>query len=778
MIVTRTWLEEFIDLEGIGDDLLYDTFNKIGLEVDSFTKYVLPEKVLIGRLISCEKHPDADKLNVCKVDVGTEVLQIVCGAANVTEAEYVAVATIGAVLPGNFVIRPAKLRGVESHGMICSSKELGLPETEDGIMILDESVGEMVPGRELGTYGKIADTVIELELTANRGDCLSVHGIARDLRAALEREIYSFRYRPRHPMSRGIARMLELHTKGNVEADLGYMMMDIEKLESSCLLRLRLAFVGESGENTVEKVLTYATHATGVVLRAYDAERLKNRDGKIPLEIREEKSGEVDILSDGRVLSHAGISQNREFVAGDPAKEVLCEASYLDPDMLVPAVAENSSETDRLYYRSSRGSEPDLMLGMMYFMKCCDALGKCCFTENPLKIESNREEKIISVNVGRLNAVIGQKIAKGTVHSILKRLGFSIHKNSSSDVFGATVPAWRHDIRNIHDVAEEVLRIVGINNIRPVPLEMTEANHLTVTTHRYRIKRDIRQRATGVGFYEAVTYAFSEKKKLEHYGFPVLEENVDLLNPIVKELNTMRSTLTINMLEAASRNVNYGKKRISLFEIGSVFDRKRKESEKAVFLWSGDAEDPGVLNHGKPPSMDFQRFVYKLGSVIGTFDLEKGSIDNRLVHPYQSAVLFIGGKEAGWLGKLHPDVEDDFGLEDTFIAELDFDILVPLHRNAGLISNFQGVYKDLSLLVDKALPYREMGKVLEKLDEPILKRFFPIDRYEDDTLGDAKSMTLRFFLQSEKETLSDGEIDRVMQKILNALEKGCGASLR
>jgi phenylalanyl-tRNA synthetase beta chain len=164
--------------------------------------------------------------------------------------------------------------------------------------------------------------------------------------------------------------------------------------------------------------------------------------------------------------------------------------------------------------------------------------------------------------------------------------------------------------------------------------------------------------------------------------------------------------------------------------------------------------------------------------VIGAFDLEKGSIDNRLVHPYQSAVLFIGGKEAGWLGKLHPDVEDDFGLEDTFIAELDFDILVPLHRNAGLISNFQGVYKDLSLLVDKALPYREMGKVLEKLDEPILKRFFPIDRYEDDSLGDAKSMTLRFFLQSEKETLSDGEIDRVMQKILNALEKGCGASLR
>jgi phenylalanyl-tRNA synthetase beta chain len=778
MIVTRKWLEEFINLEGVSDEKLYETFNSIGLEVDSLRRYTMPEKVVVGRVLACEKHPDADKLNLCRIDVGEgEPLQIVCGAANVREAEFVPVAVVGAVLPGDFEIKPAKLRGVESYGMVCSASELGLPEMGKGILILDESVGEMTPGRPLTELEAFNDTVIELELTANRGDCLSIRGVARDLSAALDRELTPYRYEPLSVMRRGIARIIDLHTRGPVEADLLYSLTEAESLRATALIRLRLTLVEEYREDPVAAVLAYATHATGVILRAYDAERLKNGEGKIALSVVEKASGIVEVSSEGRPLSVVGVRAEESFTAREGTGEILFEASYIDPEVLVPAVAGEGLETDPLYYRSSRGSEPDLGLGMEYLLESCDRSGRCRFSENPLKIEADREVRTISLDVDRLNAVIGQEIPKGTIHTILKRLGFQIH-GAGAERFGVTVPLWRHDIANFQDIAEEILRIVGINNIEAKPLELTEANRITESTRRYKARRDMRQRAVAAGFYEAVTYAFAERKRLERYGFPVVEERVELLNPIVEELNTMRSTLTVNLLEAAKRNVSYGKKRIPLFEIGSVFDRERREDERVAFLWSGDAEEPSVLNQGKPSRIDFPRFVRVLGDILGSFELLPCREENGLIHPYRSATVRIHGREAGWISTLHPVAAEEFGLEDTVIAELDFDALMPPHRNARPISNFQGTFKDLSLLVERELSYAAMARAVESLEEPLLRRFFPIDRYEDEQLGDRKSMTLRFFLQSEEGTLSDEAIDGVMARILEALERECGAQLR
>ncbi len=219
MIVTRSWLNEFIDLSKVSNEKLYETFNSIGLEVDSLQQIEIAEKVVIGKILSCEKHPDADKLNVCQIDVGSGIRQIVCGAANVVDAEYVAVATIGAVLPGNFAIKHAKLRGVESEGMVCSSSELGLPDMGKGIMILDESIGELEVGKEFGSYKTVADTIIELELTANRGDCLSIYGVARDLSAALDIEMKPFEYKQEEKMKLGYCQRSRAPCRGD-DADL------------------------------------------------------------------------------------------------------------------------------------------------------------------------------------------------------------------------------------------------------------------------------------------------------------------------------------------------------------------------------------------------------------------------------------------------------------------------------------------------------------------------------------------------------------------------------
>ncbi len=778
MIVTRRWLEEYINLEGVSDEALHDTFNSIGLEVDSMRRYRVPKNVVVGRVISCKKHPDADKLNLCTVDVGgSEPLSIVCGAANVVNAKYVAVAMLGATLPGDIHIKAAKIRGVESFGMICSASELGLPSMGDGIMILDESIGKLVAGKELCEYPDLNDTVIELELTANRGDCLSVRGVARDLSAALDRALKplgQFRY---ETMPQGIARIMELHTNSKIEADILYYYALKESLSLPLLSELRLAYVEAWSKSPLKSHLNYATHATGVVLRAYDAIRLRGDNAKISLDLEERSPGLIELRSRGRVVSFIGITASSEYLADDSSSELLIEASYIDPQRLAPAAAAANIEADELYYRSSRGSEPDIDLGMRRIMAECSNDGECRFSTTPIRVETSYTKRTVAIDVECLKSIIGQEIPLGTIYSILRRLGFVIH-GGDKERFGVVVPRWRHDIHNVQDVAEEILRIVGINKIEAKPLEFREANRLSKSARLFHIRRDLRQRAVAAGFYEAITYAFADRKKIESYGFELIEGSKELLNPIVDELNTLRSTLTINLLEAAQRNASYGKRRIALFEIGAVFDAKRQEREKIALLWSADAQEPTIANHGKSPRIDFSRFVQKLGSIIGDFELVECEEKNALIHPYQSATILVRNQEAGWLSRLHPSVAEDFDLEDTMIAELDFEALIPPHINAKPISNYQGTFKDLSLLVAKDMPYRAMKEALRELNEPLLRRFFPIDIYEDEQLGDRKSVTLRFFIQSDEATLSDEQIEGLMERILKRLQNRCEAELR
>ena len=364
MIVTRSWLNEFIDLSDVSNEKLYETFNSIGLEVDSIKQIEIAQKVVVGKILSCEKHSDADKLNVCQIDVGSGIRQIVCGAANVVDAEYVAVATIGAVLPGDFVIKHAKLRGVESEGMVCASSELGLPDTGKGIMILDESIGDLEVGKEFGSYKRIADTIIELELTANRGDCLSIYGVARDLSSALDIEMKPFEYKEAEKMKLGIARDAELHTEGDMDADLHYKRATIDEINNSFLVHLRLAMVSVEAEGKLASMLAYATHTSGVILRAYDSAAFRNEEGKVVVRPRAKAKGIIEIIGNKQVLSVVGVNQNEEVIANDESKELLLEASYINPDTLVEAVSTTSLKRDDLYYKTSRGSNPDLVFGL------------------------------------------------------------------------------------------------------------------------------------------------------------------------------------------------------------------------------------------------------------------------------------------------------------------------------------------------------------------------------------------------------------------------------
>jgi phenylalanyl-tRNA synthetase beta chain len=777
MIVTRSWLNEFIDLSSVSNEKLYETFNSIGLEVDSLTQVEIAEKVVVGKILSCEKHPDADKLNVCKIDVGSGTRQIVCGAANVVDAEYVAVATIGAVLPGDFVIKHAKLRGVESEGMVCASTELGLPDTGKGIMILDESIGELEVGRELCSYETVADTIIELELTANRGDCLSIYGVARDLSTALDLEMKTFEYKQEEKMKLGIAREAELHHTGEMDADLHYKLATIEQISNSFLIQLRLALVGVEAEGKLASILAYATHTTGVVLRAYDSKLFRNDENKISVLTAAKAKGVIEIIGNEKVFSVVGVQQDAACIANDKTKELLIEASYINPDILVEAVASTSLKTDELYYKTSRGSNPDLDFGLSFLASMMDSYTDISCYEGSLIVSAEKEHETVIVDAKEISAIIGMDIEIGKIVTILQKLGFEIN-TMGHDLIAAIVPQFRHDIKHLQDIAEEIVRIKGINNIKAKPFVFAEKPRLNATSDRYKAKKVFKNRAVGVSFYENVSYVFSERALLEKYGFSTVDEALELANPIAEDLNTLRSTILVNLLNAVKRNVSYSKKSIPLFEIGAVFGSQREQKEVISFVFSGQVEGESVRNAGKPKMIDFASFTQKVGAVIGAFELVPCTYNNGLIHPYQSANIIVDGQVCGFISKLHPTVQESLDIPVTFIAEIDLDVLLPTHINATPISKFQGAYKDLSVVIDKSLNYYEVAKVLNALELPMLKDSYPVDIYEDEKLGDKKSLTVRFFIQSMEKTLEESDIETVMGQILTALETECKAELR
>jgi phenylalanyl-tRNA synthetase beta chain len=631
--------------------------------------------------------------------------------------------------------------------MVCASSELGLPDTGKGIMILDESIGELEVGREFGSYETVADTIIELELTANRGDCLSIYGVARDLSSALDIEMKPFEYKEAEKMKLGIARDAELHSEGAMDADLHYKRATINDINSSFLVQLRLAMVSVEAEGKLASMLAYATHTTGVILRAYDSAAFRNEEGKVVVRPRAKTKGIIEIIGNSQVLSVTGMNQKEEVIANDGSKELLLEASYINPDTLVEAVATTSLKRDDLYYKTSRGSNPDLTFGLIFLASLLDGYTDINCYEGSLNVDVDREHETVIVEASEISAIVGMDVEISKIVTILQKLGFEI-SSMDHDVVAVTVPLFRHDIKHIQDIAEEIVRIIGINNIKAKPFVFAEKARLNETTDRYKAKKGFRSRAVGAGFYENVSYVFSERALLEKYGFSTIEETLELSNPIAEELNTLRSTILVNLLNAAKRNVSYTKKSIPLFEIGAVFGSKREQSEVLSFVFSGQVDGENVSNAGKPQMIDFASFTQKVGAVVGAFDLLPCTHENGLIHPYQSADIIIDDKVCGFMTKLHPTVQESYDIPVTFIAELDFDTLLPKHINSEPISKFQGVYKDLSVVIDKSMNYYEVAKVLNTLELPMLKDIYPVDIYEDEKLGEKKSLTIRFFIQS------------------------------
>ena len=773
MIVTRSWLEEFIDISNISTEDICKTLNSIGLEVDSLEVQKIVPGVVVGKVLEKEKHPDADKLNVCQVDIGSETVQIVCGAKNVAAGQYVPVATVGCKLSEDFKIKKAKLRGLESNGMICSSTEIGLAKLNDGILELDESIGKLVIGKELSEYPLFCDEIIEIELTANRGDCLSINGIAREL-SAYYRIAFTEQDHVINNNNMGIGQILEVKSSNDIESKYIYTVVDLKDYKLPLLYKLRVAIIDKIKEHDLQDTLTYVTHSTGVILNSYAKKDAKIVNNFAMINIKKDSQG-FDVVVGDKELSTICIEQ--KDINKDENDEYIIEATYTNPEALSKKVFETKRKTADVYYKSSRGSEPHIEKGIESFSTLISKFGASVCNGN--EAFTDHAEKItLDVSVHKINSIIGQEIEKVKIEKILTSLGFEV-KDSLNGVLSIQIPLYRHDIKNIADITEEVVRIIGIDNIQAKPLAIDEVNRSNKASDNLVKKNKLRAKAIENGFYETLTYVFTSRDNLKKYNLPTVKENLDVLNPIVKELDTFRTTISLNLIEACSSNIKLGFKSTAFFEIGRIFDTNRNESSIISFIFSGQKEFESTQNSGKPENIGFFDFAKKVLNTVGKFDLEPmKKITNDLIHPYQNADVIVDNEVIGFISKLHPSAATNYDLSDTFIAEINFDKIKNELIKTNSYSKFQSSKKDLSIITPKSMEYMSIKNVINSINDENIKQFNLIDIYSDEKLGENESLTIRFVLQNDSKTLEEEDITRSMNKILETLKEKLDIGLR
>jgi phenylalanyl-tRNA synthetase beta chain len=438
---------------------------------------------------------------------------------------------------------------------------------------------------------------------------------------------------------------------------------------------------------------------------------------------------------------------------------------------------ESKMEAGPMYYRTSRGSEPELNQGLNFCLNLIELNSNSSVYGGTIELCDSYEDKIVSVTKHEIDEIIGAEVDKVKITKILRNLGFGTTK-SSSENFVISVPRFRHDISNRQDIVEEIVRLVGIDNIPSKPFIFAEKSKLKDDYFKYKKRSIYRHKAAQSGFFENVAFVFDEKKVLSEYGFDTTDENLELLNPIVNTFDTLRPTLLTGLLKAASQNVKNGIASVKHFEVGSIFSPLREESLKMAFLFSGDAQKENLSNAGKPHKIDFALFTQKISDIIGEFELRQYETSHSLSHTYQSAELLQNGEVIGELFRVHPSVEDIYDLEATYMCELDFEKLSYGLKVAKKSSKYQASFRDLSIVMPKEMSYEKVKNVIEANATKELIRFYPVDKYSDESLGENMSLSIRFMLQSNEKTLEEEDITSSMDAILEALNSELEIGLR
>lgn len=789
MKLSINFLRDYVDLdENIDVNKLAEDMTNAGNEYDEAGKLINANKLVIGEIKKCKMHPDSDHLHCCKVDIGTEILDIVCGAPNAREGIKVIVALDGAKLPGG-IIKKGMIRGEESNGMLCSIAELGLESkflTEADKEGIHELPKDAPIGEDPIKYMQLDDEVIDFELTANRGDLLSILGMAYEVGAIYDKPVKEIDLaHSENQENINDLFKVKVNTE-NCSIFLAKKVKNVTIKESPNFIKNRLIASGIRPINNVVDISNYVMLETGQPLHFYDADCLKDC-----LEVRMAKEGEklitLDniertlktediVISNGeKAIGLAGVMGGLETEITDKTKNIIIESAIFDSVKV--RRTSNSILRSEASNRFEKGLDPNRTY--MAIERSCNLLEKYADAEIVSDIAkydtTNKENKIIEITTENINSILGMEIPEEKILDVFRRLGFETNVNSN--IITVSVPKRRLDISIKEDLIEEVGRIYGVNNIKgKLP------NILPKMGSYDKVTRQIRNKMVDLGLNETLSYILVPEADSKMFTKDEYEE-VKLLAPLSEDKNTLRHSLSIALYKIYEYNKARNNKDVSIFEIGKAFQKKDEEyseTKKLAALMAGDyyvgmekrKVDFYIIKGIAEEILDYLGYSSRYSFVK---DLEKTP---EQMHPGQTAMISVNNDIVGMIGKIHPSIEK----EDVFILEIDLDRL--LAKKVGKmkykeISKFPNIKKDLSILVDKKLPAQEIGMKIKKLAGSNLECYEVFDVYTGKGIDeDKKSIAFSLTFGKQDRTLTDEEINEVMDKIIAGLQKDLKAELR
>jgi phenylalanyl-tRNA synthetase beta chain len=807
MKVSYNWLAQYVDLSGITPEELAEKLTRSGVEVDA-VEYLNKgvTDVVVGYVAEKEKHPDADKLSVCQVDVGSgELLQIVCGAKNVAAGQKVPVAVVGAKLPGDFKIKKAKLRGVTSNGMICSAKELGLndklmpKETQEGILVLPE---ELEIGQPIQPVLGLDDVVLELGLTPNRSDCLSMIGVAYEVAAILGRDV----------------KLPETNVPENGPSIEGKVTVDIEapeqcnrymarmisgvKLGASPLwMQNRLMAAGVRPINNIVDITNYVMLETGQPLHAFDYAKVEN--GRIV--VRLAKQGEtlttlddtertldeeMLLITDGsKAIGIAGVMGGANSEVTETTDTILLESAHFAGSSIRKTARKLGlrSEASLRFEKEVDPQAVERALDRAAALMAELADGQVAQGKADRVIALLEEKKVV-LRISRLNGLLGTSLSLEDAASIFDRLSFAYE--TGDDAITVIVPTRRQDITREVDLIEEVARLYGYDHI-PTTMPYGD-NTQGLLTREQMLRRTIRQVLNGAGLNEISAYSFTHPDMAHDFATIYRSTRpIPLAMPMSEERSVLRVNLLPHLLDTAAYNINRKQRDLALFELGKVFlsdeetvSKLPEERLTLAGLLTGNWVGPHWQQKAEPVDFYLVKGILDvLLNRLGITGIEyRPAKDLKGMHPGRTAQLVLQGRPAGYLGQVHPATQQKYDVDETYVFQLDADLLLELstmHQGMIPLPKYPAISRDIAVVVDRSVSAGDLQKVIEASAGEWLESVRIFDVYVDDRLGEnKKSVALSCTYRDPERTLTDEEIQAAHGRVVEALAAECGAELR
>ncbi|MCG8318888.1 MAG: phenylalanine--tRNA ligase subunit beta [Cytophagales bacterium] len=803
MKISLKWLKEYIEVKD-KPEVLSETLTQTGLEVEGIEKYESVEGglegMVIGNVLTCEKHPNADKLKITTVDVGEqETLPIVCGAPNIAAGQQVVVAKVGSTLypKGSepFKIKKTKIRGELSMGMICAEDEIGLGDSHDGIMVLET---DLKPGTPASEYFKLEnDYIIEIGLTPNRGDAISHIGVARDLKAVFDKSIKwpSVDQFKIDNTARSIR--VEVENREACPRYSGVTVSNISVKPSPDWLQVRLRSIGLTPINAVVDVTNFVCHEIGQPLHAFDADRITGHKiivktqaegtGFVTLDGKERRLAADDLMicNEKEGMCIAGVFGGIKSGVTDTTSNIFIEGAYFSPDYIRKTSVTHGLKTDASF-RFERGTDPRITI---YAVKRAALLIKdICGGDISSEIVDVYPEPVedtsIKVKFSHINRLIGKEIDQATIFKILENLDIKTD-NREDESFIALVPPYRVDVKREADIVEEILRIYGFNNVELPDYIGTDYLSEFPVIDREQVQFRTSEMLASMGFNEIITNSLTKPSYAVNADFIDETKHVEILNKLSEDLGVLRQDMVFTGLESLAYNINRKQKNLKFFEFGKSYFKSEKgygEKTGLSLLLTGMVEDENWIN--KARQLEF----YDLSSVVAKI-LNKFSItntDSKAIYDGLFAFglqISVGGREIVAFGKLSEDVTGQADIqEEVWYAIFNWEYLLKQSDkrvNYQEISKFPEVRRDLSLVLDKKIGFDKIRQIAEKSESRLLRDISVFDVYEGENVGTGKkAYAIKFILQDHHQTLTDKTIDKTMDRLMKSFEKELGAIIR